>query len=261
VDVAFESGCGVQTFGDHRFCLHPNILPNDIPEGGLIPLGHPSTWEPYRVAPFEGYQGMIRFLDGVRNLNDDAMILIDGLEGSGKSTLAFQIAKKLEPAFNSDTDLIIDYEDWEEVYDLGEKRVFILDEGGDLMFSRDSMKGENKMVIRIFQMARIFNHIIIVCAPNIHWVDLYVREHRALIYGHAHKNYVPGGVQRGLSSFHWPKRRFDYENGEWKASWDRVFDARFQGIPQTLRSWKDYEIRKRNKVQLRQMELKKALRR
>lgn len=228
----------------------------------LIPLGSPETWEPYSNAPFHDYRGMIRFLNGVRNLNDDAMLLYDGLEGSGKSTLAFQTANSLDKKWNPETNLIIDYEDWEEVYQLEEKQVFILDEGGDLMFSRDSMKAENKGVIRIFQMSRIFNHVVIVCCPNIHWVDLYIRDHRALIYGHAEKTYSQERfVERGMADFKWPTRRFNWETSEWESRWNSVYSAKFDPVPPSFAKWIRYEKRKRMKVQLRQLEQRKAQRR
>lgn len=198
---------------------------------------------------------MVHLLKQLQKQNDDAMLLIDGPEGSGKSTVAFQLATAIDPNWKPETGLIIDFEDWEQLYDLGTGRVFILDEGGDLMFSRDSMGRENKLVVRMFQMARIFNHIIIVCCPNIHWVDLYVRDHRALIYGHTHKIYHASGVERGIVSWHWPSRRFNWMNSEWESRWNVVGHSKFKPIPKELKVWIDYEQLKRMKVQMRQMDL------
>lgn len=225
----------------------------------LIQMGHTSTWDNTSHAPFIGYSGMVHLLKQLQLQNDDAMILLDGAEGAGKSTIAFQLAKAIDPTWEAETGLIIDFEDWEQLYDLGTGKVFVLDEGGDLMFSRDSQQRENKLVVRMFQMARIFNHIIIVCCPNIHWVDIYVRDHRALIYGHAHKQYHAEGVNRGIVSWHWPTRRFNWENSEWESRWNIVGYSRFHAIPKTLKEWIDYEKLKKLKVQKRQMELTAGL--
>lgn len=225
-----------------------------------IPLGSPATWEPDIRAPFHTFNGMVHLLTQLQKQNDDAMLLIDGPEGSGKSTVAFQLATALDPTWTPETGLIIDFEDWEQVYDLGTGRVFILDEGGDLMFSRDSLQRENKLIVRMFQMARIFNHIIIICCPNIHWVDLYVRDHRAMIYGHTHKVYHAQGVSRGLVSWHWPSRKFNWESSEWESRWNAVLHSRFKPIPKELKTWIDYEQLKKMKVQIRQMELQSKIR-
>jgi hypothetical protein len=227
----------------------------------IIRLGDLRTWEPPRVAPFHDFDSMIHLMDSLRKQNDDCLTLIDGLEGSGKSTIARRIVKRLQPDWDAETGLIIDYDDWEEVYSLDSGRVFILDEGGDLMFSRDALQRENKLVVRMFQMARIFNHIIIVCCPNIHWVDPYVRLHRALIYGHAHKTYHADGVRRGIVSWNWPSRFFDWNKSEWTTRWNVVCHSRFSAFDNKDPDWIDYEKLKRLKVQKRQQELSEALRR
>lgn len=225
-----------------------------------VPLGHPLTWESSAHAPFQGYLEMVHLLQQLQKQNDDALVVLDGPEGSGKSTVAFQLATAIQPDWEPETGLIIDYEDWESLYDLGTGRVFVLDEGGDLMFSRDSMQRENKLVVRMFQMARIFNHIIIVCCPNIHWVDVYVRDHRALIYGHAHKVYHAEGVRRGIISWHWPSRKFNWQASEWETRWNVVGHSRFRQIPNELKAWISYEQLKRLKVQKRQMQLMDGIR-
>ncbi len=226
---------------------------------GPIALGSPLTWEPSAHAPFQNYVQMIHLLSKLQTQNDDAMVLIDGPEGSGKSTVAFQMATALDPKWEAETGLVIDFEDWEQLYSLETGRVFVLDEGGDLMFSRDALQRENKLVVRMFQMARIFNHVIIVCCPNIHWVDLYVRDHRALIYGHTHKAYHAEGVSRGMVSWHWPNRKFNWEQSEWETRWNVVGHSKFHAIPNELKAWKDYETLKKLKVEKRQMDLMAGL--
>lgn len=232
----------------------------------MIPLGHISTWKPNVPSPYVGYSGLVPFLKALQDQNDDALVLLDGLEGSGKSTVgfhlarhvAFDVAKSLDECWQPETGLIIDFDDWMKVYDLGEGRVFVLDEGGDLMFSRDAMSGENKLLVRMFQMARIYNHIIIVCCPNIHWVDLYIRSHRALIYGHVVKTYHAKGVNRGQVKWHWPSRKWDWEKSEWKTRWMLSGTSRFKAVDNDDQ-WKEYEEFKRLKVQIRQLELQEKV--
>lgn len=239
--------------------LRDGIIANEI-ANEIVPLGHPITWESSTHSPFQNFLQMVRLLQNLQKQNDDALVVIDGAEGSGKSTVAFQLATAIQSGWEPETGLIIDYEDWEELYSLETGKVFILDEGGDLMFSRDSMARENKLVIRMFQMARIFNHIIIVCCPNIHWVDIYVRDHRALIYGHTHKAYSAEGVRRGMVSWHWPNRKFNWENSEWETRWNTVLHSKFRPIPKELKTWTDYEQLKKMKVQMRQMDLMSKIR-
>lgn len=221
----------------------------------MIPLGDVSTWEPYGKAPFYDWESMVHFLDCVRKQNDDSMILVDGPEGAGKSTLLFHLAHALDETWHPETGLIIDYDDWEEVYSLEPGKTFILDEGGDLLFSRNSQTRESKLLVRMFQMSRIYNHTLLVACPNIHWVDLYIRSHRALIYGHVHKYYHPDGVSRGLATWNWPKRGFDRKHSEWTTTWNEVYDLRFHAVPPELPLWQDYERFKKLKVQKRQLDL------
>lgn len=239
--------------------INLDLTSNVVLHPPLIRLGAPETWEANQFAPFTGYLGMVEFLKCVQKQNDDALVLLDGLEGSGKSTVAFQLATALNPNWNPERGLIIDYDDWEEVYSLEPGQVFVLDEGGDLMFSRDALQRENKLVVRMFQMARIFNHIIIVCCPNLHWVDVYVRDHRALIYGHTHKAYYARGVERGMVTWNWPSRRFNWQTSEWESRWNQVGHSRFKPVPPTNRQWIAYETLKRLKVEKRQFQLQQGI--
>ncbi len=201
---------------------------------------------------------MIRFIKALTSQNDDCLVIIDGFEGSGKSSVAFQLCHYLEPGWNPQDRVIIDYEDWLQFYEAGDRgKTYLLDEGGDLAFSRDAMSGQNKHVVRILQMARILNNIMIVCCPSIHWLDKYIREHRALIYIKVHKEFHAGGVNRGRATVHWKSVRFDPTASSIKVNWSPVFDLEFHPVPKSSKQWATYEKLKIAKIQTRAFELVK----
>lgn len=201
---------------------------------------------------------MIRFLQAIQSQNDDAIILIDGPEGAGKSSLAFYLCSALENFhWRPEDRVIIDYEDWLEYYEAGVRGcTYLLDEGGDLAFSRDAMSGQNKHIVRILQMARILNNICVVCCPNIHWLDKYLREHRALVYIKVHKEWYGGGVIRGKATVHWKYNRFNPKvSGGVIANWRPIFDVHFPKIPDSDPRWRAYEQLKISKINSRAFEL------
>lgn len=223
-----------------------------------IRIGDPRTWEPYSPAPFVDWVSMVRFIKLLQDQNDDVFVLIDGREGSGKSTVGKYLARAIDATWRDETGMIIDYDDWLEVYSLRKKQVFVLDEGGDLLFSRDSMRNENKLSVRMFQMNRIFRHCVIALVPNKHWVDLYVRDHRALIYIQVHKTYSTRGVERGLATIKWPHRYYSIREDAWLTRWVDVFDLEFEAI--TGQDWEDYEETKMKKVEKRLLDIQIAAR-
>lgn len=211
-----------------------------------------------QTCPFIDWKGMIHFLKGVQNQNDDAVILIDGPEGSGKSTLAFFLCAAMEDfKWNPEDRVIIDYEDWLEYYEAGIRGcTYLLDEGGDLAFSRDAMSGQNKHVVRILQMARILNNVVVICCPNKDWLDKYLREHRALIYIKVHKEWYGGGVLRGRATVHWKYSKFNPKvSGGINANWRPVFDVKFKPVPKTNKRWVAYEQLKVSKINSRAYDL------
>lgn len=208
--------------------------------------------------PFNDWTGMVRFLLQIKNQNDDAVVVIDGAEGSGKSSLAFFLCNAMENGWDPNDRVIIDYEDWLEFYEAQNRgKVYLLDEGGDLVFSRDAMSGQNKHVVRILQMARILNNVIVICCPSINWLDKYIREHRALIYIRVHKEWSHDGVIRGKATVHWKSKVFNPSmSGAEKGWWTGVFDVYFPPIPKEDPQWKAYEHLKIAKIQNRAEQLR-----
>lgn len=113
-----------------------------------------------------------------RTNNDyDTVIVIDGEEGSGKSNTGTQLALRLDPTFDPDT-TIYNHEDWAKRPAHKQKNVLLIDEGGDLGFSRDWNVLANKELVKFMMVARQLNQTMIFCIPNIYWLDKYFREHR-----------------------------------------------------------------------------------
>ena len=114
------------------------------------------------------YRGLVR---GIRDLSMqdwDLPILDCGMEGTGKSAFAINLACDL------DNDIIPHLEDhvlWDVKKDVRglEKRikhldptVFILDEAGKDLLSRNAMEKEQKQIIELAMVMREYNHILIL---------------------------------------------------------------------------------------------------
>lgn len=192
---------------------------------------------------------MIEYVKGSLRDNDDCVIMLDGPEGSGKSTLGFHLCKFLEPDWQPETSLIIDYDDWLDLYQDGrEKQVLLLDEGGKLLFSRDAMTGENKHLVEVLQQSRIMNNVLVICCPNIRWLDVYVREHRAVVYIQVHKYFENGRVVRGKATVRYRKRWFDWQTSATVSRWEYAYDLAFDSTDESDPEWQEYIQVKKAKI-------------
>jgi len=154
------------------------------------------------------------------------------------------------PAWRRDWDflgnVIFDFSDWQTIYDreedLGQHQI---DEGGNLLFSRDAMTGENKQVVRTVQMCGIRHATMTWILPNKHWMDPYIREHRATVWGHVHTSYTLNGMTRGLASWHWRLDNYMTGNVWWSPP---VFWQKFE---EAERDWEQagYDAVKAAKLQ------------
>lgn len=138
--------------------------------------------------------------------------------------------KPHEREWNFIDNCVFDFGDWEDIYgrqdDLGQHQC---DEGGNLLFSRNSQTGENKQIIQTVQMCGIRHATFSWVLPNKHWMDPYIREHRATVWGHVHTSYTLAGMTRGLASFHWRQDNYMTGNVWWS---DPIFWHEFQSMVQ-----------------------------
>jgi|25BtaG_2_1085352.scaffolds.fasta_scaffold08660_2 energy-coupling factor transporter ATP-binding protein EcfA2 len=105
-----------------------------------------------------------------------------GQEGSGKSTIARNAAYMIDPNFSEDK-IVFTLDEYMNLLrgmlERGEKGgAIVIDEGGQLMFSRDAMSATNKILVRTAMMQRKLNLTVIICIPNFFLLDSYPRDSR-----------------------------------------------------------------------------------
>jgi len=114
----------------------------------------------------------------------DYFTVIDGQEGEGKTTLAVNQCAWVSPSFNMD-DVCFTFEDFLrrlKVSNPGDS--ILVDEGANLLFSRDAMQRDNRGAIKIVTQVRYKCIHICIAIPNFHIIDTYVREHRTKLLVH-----------------------------------------------------------------------------
>lgn len=167
------------------------------------------------------------------NADYDNIIVIDGEEGSGKSNTGLQIALGLNPTYDPEN-IIYNHSDWNNRSIYQKKQVLMIDEGGDLGFSRDWNVKANKELVKFMMIARQLNQTMIFCIPNMNWLDKYFREHRTRYRVHM--------IHRGLAVVQ--ERVSDWRNNTVR------FNDRFTFRPVNMKTtvpslWNRYQERKK----------------
>lgn len=115
----------------------------------------------------------------------DWLFLISGGERTGKSDLENWLAKFFQNRgfhFSLDPEkkhlLLFEKSLSNVLLNLPRHSVVCIDEGGEVLFSRESMKRNNVEIIKTLQAMGAMGHIVIICLPNWRWVDKYVRQQR-----------------------------------------------------------------------------------
>jgi hypothetical protein len=132
--------------------------------------------------PFDGY--LLENLKLIRRMvhNDrDCVIIVSGDSGAGKSVFAMQIAKYLDPTFNTD-----------KVYFNGQKLItrlvspdtkkyeaFIYDEAREGLSNRNSMSKMNKLITDCFAEIRQKNLFVLLLIPDYFDLDMNLAHHRS----------------------------------------------------------------------------------
>lgn len=108
----------------------------------------------------------------------DNIIVIAGSEGTGKSILALNICAWVSPDFNKEN-IVFHEGQYFDNLSLGDKGESIdIDEGAVFLFTRDTMQRTNKNIIKSFTVIRAKSLNVIICVPNFHILDNYIKEHR-----------------------------------------------------------------------------------
>ena len=114
----------------------------------------------------------------MNSIDRDHFGLVFGLEGSGKSTLGCQWASWIDPNF-SEENICFTPEDYiTRLKTIQKGGCLVLDEGGTVLFSRESMSMNNIMMTKLFMLQRQKNISVVVCCPSYWDVDTYLRRHR-----------------------------------------------------------------------------------
>jgi hypothetical protein len=195
-------------------------------------------------APFRDWATMVRHFRENMRRDGDNFIVIDGYERTGKSTLGFQLARAIDPSFDPAT-VILDYQDFRNVFSQNKRNVtYLLDEGGNLMFSRDSMTGENKILQKILMQVGQTNSTFIMCVPNFWRLDRIVREHRCQAWIHVYRR----GLERGHALVGWKRGLFTTGHLDWmpfdqEPRFDVAMRLTFPELPRDS-GWDAYKARK-----------------
>ena len=114
----------------------------------------------------------------------DFIIAITGPTGEGKSTLAIQIAKNIDKRFDFQRNVAFSRKDFMDSIkantpsSLPEYSVIVADEAINLLFSRQSMAGQQIELIKLLDMCRDRHLCLILCMPNFWSLDKHVRDNR-----------------------------------------------------------------------------------
>lgn len=111
----------------------------------------------------------------------DYCICIEGHEGSGKSTFGINLGIALDERFDIEN-MVYDY--WEmrkKIYSLPKYSVICCDESIFSFFKRDAMGGENKDAVKLLNVIRYRNQILIFIIPHITELESYLSNHRVNI--------------------------------------------------------------------------------
>lgn len=108
----------------------------------------------------------------------DIVFLVTGRERRGKSVLLLHCLDDLGVKSLDGCLTLYGFKFHETVHNAGFDQVVALDEAGEALFSRDSMKEENKRLVKTFQTCGYKRLITFLVLPNMKFIDRYFREHR-----------------------------------------------------------------------------------
>lgn len=175
----------------------------------------------------------------VANSDQDRLYLLCGRERTGKSNMAMWLGCELDPTFDETRMCFSAQELMQKAEKLPPGSAIVLDEAIKGGFGRDAMAGDNKDLAKFLVVCGTLNLHIIVCFPNIRFLDSYVREHRA--------NWFILMTGRGQGILH-RRRPADYPGA--KTSWPRMWGIK--GVPfmgdERPPLWDGYVGRKRKMV-------------
>lgn len=210
------------------------------------------------------FERFVRYCQNRNMQNRDTVVCITGYEGEGKSIVAQVLAHAFDPPVHL-TDAVLDgmrkasidedtisrlverygiggvvrpgysvhdtvFYNWEDgiarMRDPTYYTAVNWDEAIEALFAAGRTR-EQTEIVKEFGKCRQYRHFIILCIPNLHWLDKYLREHRIVWWLHI--------VRRGVVDVHLAVRaKADvrptyYHISTWQMPWDDAmveFDER-----------------------------------
>lgn len=118
----------------------------------------------------------------------DFFVGISGETGSGKSTLAIWLAKRISKDFKIKNNIVYSREDLINAINTFPKfSVIICDEAITALFKRDFMQKAQKDMLRLFDICRHRNLVVILCIPVFWSLDKHVLESKVKLRLHIDK--------------------------------------------------------------------------
>lgn len=218
----------------------------------------PETWSYERLRWPEDeyektmYRGWIRDMRELLHDDWDIPIVCTGMNGAGKSTFALNLAIDLDDDIEDNLEkhcfwyVVENVDRFKKIVATMPPSVIILDEAGVDAGSRDSMTRTSREIVKLFTIAREFNHCVILNIPDIWDLDNYFRERRV-----QYKIWVDwlvgadGGRTRAKATI----RRREKKEFMRSAYWPGLLTIRFPDMPESIRTL--YKQKKRENTLLR----------
>lgn len=202
----------------------------------------PSEWSYERVEDKNSkgverlYRGYVRSIIKLCKMDWDYPILVTGREGGGKSSWAINLGVDLDDDIEKNLEehvffhLETDFSSLMHKMTHSPPSVFIIDEAGVDLFSRNSMQTEQKQLVSLFIIMRQFNHIPILCLPKQRWLDSYLRDHRVVSWINVTWKGTEINRERGYAHIRMA------QHGEFsdKPYWEYLFTYRFPDFPKSI---------------------------
>lgn len=132
-----------------------------------------------------GYNDVVDVISKRVRSNYDCQVVISGGTGDGKSNLAIQLAMRLQSDFVSNMQSQIIFKRQEAIDSIKRLepfKVMIIDESMNLLFRRDFMKSQQKETLKLLDMCRKKNLVVLWNVPSFFSLDSHFVDTRVLIW-------------------------------------------------------------------------------
>lgn len=174
-------------------------------------------------------------LDNIKKIQEkewDAIFLVDGIEGSGKSTLAITCAWYLSNGKLSINNICSGAnEAVDKLKNLPEGSVMVIDEGSLMFSSNETMKREQRTLIKILNVIRQKRMCLIIVAPSFFRLNRYISVDRSRFLLHvyttndlARGKFIYFGQKKKNLLFQLGKKNFDSYKKP-KSEWNGKFES------------------------------------